>query len=127
MQKLVPVHTLPAFAGGECSGIAKSNGGAKYGTEFETFWRAYPRKTDKDEAFKAWTATAKARPPTADLIAAVGAAGASEQWRRGVIPHASTWLRKKRWLDEYEPEAQTASDAAVKFARMIGLEGFTGA
>lgn len=67
---------------------------------FDAFWGAYPRKEGKQAARKVWNRLR----PSADLLASLlhGLARwvASEQWRRGVIPHASTWLNNWRWEDE---------------------------
>jgi hypothetical protein len=55
-----------------------------------------------------------------------------EQWSRGIIPHASTWLNKKRWQDEDVPQFSVkgntngkpnASDLARHNARALGLDG----
>ena len=70
---------------------------------FEDFWRAYPRKTAKGAAIKAWAKIA----PTPETQALMGQAlewqRTSEQWVRDgghFIPHPSTWLNQSRWLDE---------------------------
>jgi hypothetical protein len=73
---------------------------------FDSFWSAYPRKTDKAAARKAWVKLK----PDADLLAVMLAAlerqKRSHQWAKNggeFIPHASTWLNKRRWEDEPEP------------------------
>ena len=70
---------------------------------FDAFWTAYPRKTGKGEARKAW---AKIR-PNAELIQqildAVKWQSQSDQWKKEkgqYIPYPATWLNQQRWEDE---------------------------
>ena len=67
---------------------------------FEAFWKAYPRKTEKANAAKSF-----ARLSSADKLAATkGAeyhAQCNPQWRNPkLVPHATTFLNRKRWQDE---------------------------
>lgn len=67
---------------------------------FEDFWSAYPRKTGKGDAEKAW---GKMRPPLADVLAALEWQRKEENWtkdRGQFIPMPSTYINQKRWLDE---------------------------
>jgi hypothetical protein len=73
--------------------------------EFEQFWKLYPRKCSKGDARKAWIQTSKIRPPFAQLLKAIYAARASEQWKKDAgsfIPYPATWLRGERWDDQLE-------------------------
>ena len=79
---------------------------------FGLFWEQYPRKTARATALKAWK---RLNPDMATrgligngLKAWVG----SDQWRRGVIPHASTWLNQRRWEDEVPKPAGNGSARA---------------
>jgi hypothetical protein len=98
---------------------SKPGSGAGAGTDtqsatsddFDAFWSAYPRKVAKEEARKAWEQTAARRPPLPDLLAAVGRAKATDDWKREggrFAPHAATWLRASRWTDEF-PTSDEAS------------------
>lgn len=72
---------------------------------FEVFWEAYPRKTAKHVAEKAFPkaiASIDAPDPLAVMLAGIARDREGRQWRQGVIPHASTWLNQKRWQDEPE-------------------------
>lgn len=67
---------------------------------FDLFWQEYPRKTDKAKAREAFD---KLSP--ADMWCAIkGAeyhAKSNPQWRNPkLIPHATTWLNRRRWDDE---------------------------
>lgn len=68
---------------------------------FDDWWAAYPRKTAKADARKAWTAALKVAAPN------VIQAGLTVQLRelreahdRGFCPYPATWLRRRRWEDE---------------------------
>ena len=80
---------------------------------FETFWKAYPRKVNKQGAEKAF----KKLKPNEDLFKAIMAGlenhKKSKQWTRDdgqYIPHASTWLNGKRWEDELESASNKQHD-----------------
>lgn len=65
------------------------------------FWEAYPRKTSKRTAYAAFV---RAKITEHDILEQVLAAleqhKATDQWQRGVIPHAATWLNQRRWEDD---------------------------
>lgn len=68
---------------------------------FATFWQAYPRKTAKAQAAKAWRATDRHRPSMNELLAALERHKGSRQWADAqYIPHPATWLNGHRWGDE---------------------------
>ena len=72
-------------------------------TDFDTFWKAYPKKVAKGDARKAWGQTERIRPEMATLLSAIQAQMASDQWRKNdgqFIPYPATWLRQERWDDE---------------------------
>lgn len=72
---------------------------------FAEFWKAYapPRNAKKPDARRAWAATAKVRPPQAQLLAAVAAYRAwlgeqsAAQKRDYPMQHPATWLRGEVW------------------------------
>lgn len=70
---------------------------------FETFWKAYPRKTAKGAARKAFTKLKVTDELLADMLDAIEAQKLSSQWKRDggqYIPHPATWLNQARWEDE---------------------------
>lgn len=74
-------------------------------SDFQTFWAAYPNKTGKGAALKAWDRTKKARPSSEIVLAALERCKASDQWTKDggqFIPHPATWLNQLRFLD-FEP------------------------
>ena len=78
---------------------------------FVEFWAAYPVKKGKVAALKAWAA--KGLDEKADeLIAHVRMMErVDDQWRRGIIPHGSTYLNGERWTDEPLREGQVGAPA----------------
>lgn len=70
---------------------------------FEAFWEAYPRKTAKADALKAWSKLSPDEPLRAVILAAVQAQSLSDEWTRDggrFVPHGATWLNGRRWEDE---------------------------
>lgn len=68
--------------------------------DFNLFWEVYPRKTAKQVALKAWLKLKPEPALVARIITAVGRQKESDQWKRGIICHPSTWLNQHRWEDE---------------------------
>lgn len=68
---------------------------------FDDFWRAYPRKTDKLPARRAFKRVCKTREMLATLLAALAEHKQTAQWQTPrLIPHAATWLNQHRWEDD---------------------------
>jgi len=69
--------------------------------EFSQFWKAYPNKTDKDDARRAF---AKARKGTPFVLIMTGLESYNfKPFPTYSPPMAATWLNKRRWLP---PESQ---------------------
>lgn len=95
---------------------------AACGDGFEQFWRAYPRKTAKNDALKAWKQTAKSRPPIEALLRAVAVYLETDEVVRGYIQYPATWLRAGRWDDEPAPRRSTGDqDVWVRAAQNMGI------
>lgn len=73
---------------------------------FGAFWQLYPRRVCKLDAQRAW-----ARLTPHERIEALRVIPQHvDQWqaegrKRWHMPHASTWLNGKRWLDELDSQA----------------------
>lgn len=70
---------------------------------FAKFWTAYPRKTAKANAEKAFAKISPSAELFAAMIAAINRQKLSDQWHRdggAFIPHPATWLNGRRWEDE---------------------------
>lgn len=97
--------------------------------EFESWWKAYPRKVAKGDARKAWMQTRTIRPQLPQLLAAVDAARRCDQWRRDggqYVPYPATWLRGERWADEHEVQVLTESQARPWHETRSGIEARAG-
>ena len=97
------LHMSGSGSGSEIRQIGSGSeiGKCAYSHDFLFFWAAYPRKRNKGEAWKAWTATANLQ--CADLLNALSWQVHSEEWRRDggkYIPHPATYIRARAWEDE---------------------------
>ena len=71
--------------------------------DFETFWKAYPRKEAKADAMKAWVSP-KIKIDLAVILKAIEARKVSGSWfDSDYIPLPASWLRGARWNDEILP------------------------
>jgi uncharacterized protein YdaU (DUF1376 family) len=73
---------------------------------FNDFKREYPRKENMKEAERVWKAKKLDNNPLLanTILEDVKRRKAEHgQWLEGVYPHASTYLRNERWLDEITP------------------------
>lgn len=75
--------------------------------EFDRFWDIYPRKTAKGAAEKAWEKACGLTDPEKIIAAAERATWPTDPQ---FIPHASTWLNQKRWLDEAPKRTLTLAE-----------------
>lgn len=82
---------------------------SKYGVDFEDFWKSYPRKVDKGQAYKKYSARRK------DGFSAEELKAAAENYRKQCerqkteqqyIKHAKTFLGESLSFAEYIPKSQ---------------------
>lgn len=78
-------------------------------TDFETFWKAYPRRIGKGNARKAYAKALRLASP-AEIAEGLARFNQAEPWRGDIqfCPHPSTWLNQERWDDEYDTPASAA-------------------
>lgn len=70
---------------------------------FDRFWEAYPRKTAKQEAIKAFEKLKPDAMLIETMVKAVERQKQSAQWQEDggrYIPHPATWINQHRWEDE---------------------------
>lgn len=73
---------------------------------FLAFWALYPKKLDKQSAWRAWVALGL-EPMADQLVASVHHHLAHDpQWRDGFIKHPATYLNAGCWDDEFDPVAR---------------------
>ncbi len=78
---------------------------ADYSAEFETFWKQYPRKTNKDSAYKAWKKIKCPAQTLQEIIAALEWQKATKKWNEQngqFIPYPASYLNAGGWKDEPE-------------------------
>lgn len=92
---------------------AKSGKAAREAS-FADFWSAYPKRRSKADARKAWLKLAPDKELTQRILGAVAQARASPDWRKEggrFIPYPATWLRRRGWEDELEPDIEPLLEA----------------
>lgn len=67
---------------------------------FDKFWSIYPRKVAKKKAMQLWEKLNPNPLLVEKIIKAISAAAETDQWRRGFIPHPTTYISQERWNDE---------------------------
>ena len=86
-------------------------------TDFEKFWKAYPKKRKKKTALDIWK---RKKPNTEALIADVKNRLSNDaRWVGGFVPDPTTYLNQERWNDEVEqverrPGMKTTDDYALE-------------
>lgn len=74
---------------------------------FNEWWQAYPRKSAKGAALKAYRSAIKIIPPD-ELLAITKTFAASDKGRAGTYcPYPATWLNAQRWTDDPATWADT--------------------
>jgi len=74
---------------------------------FEKFWKAWPKKVDRKEAYQKFL---KVKEPVEVLLSAIERQKKSQQWEeKKYIPSPARWLSKEKWEDEVivEQKSQT--------------------
>jgi hypothetical protein len=76
-------------------------------SQFDKFWKLYPKKASKGNALIAWNKLCKkkqdTRPTWRIIRTAIREQKKTEQWQDSqFIPLASTWINNYRWLDDPE-------------------------
>lgn len=107
---------LPGSDPPQAAGASDSPNPVKpiYSDAFEVFWKVYPRKTGKLDAYKAFQRAQKIAHRDAIMAAAVLFAQASHGKEERFIPHPATWLNQGRWDDQ--PTVAVAKPSYVPMA-----------
>lgn len=72
-------------------------------TAFDIFWKEYPKKRSKGDAYKAFMQLKDLKELFPKIINAIQNQKRSEDWRKEAgkyIPYPATWLRHQCWNDE---------------------------
>ena len=84
-------------------GVSPRKRGSSGVEGFDLFWVAYPRKTAKSQALKAFSKLAPSVDQLDDMLQAISTQRTGKQWLDGFIPHPATWINGSRWEDEQLP------------------------
>ena len=71
-------------------------------SKFDKFWELYPSNANKGQAKTKWNAlcASKECPTWKEIKKAVLLQKKSEKWKAGFVPHPTTWINQRRWLDD---------------------------
>ena len=70
-----------------------------YSKDFETFWKAYPKKVSKGMAWQQWQ---KLKPPLSLVLQALDWQKETKQWKGGYILAPERYIKRRSWEDEPE-------------------------
>ena len=75
----------------------------EYSDDFLDFWKEYPKKVGKGDAFKKWKKAKLTNTDKTDIMNALNWQKKSDRWRNDYgrfIPNPSTYISQRRWEDE---------------------------
>jgi len=82
-------------------------------SNFEKFWKAYPKKRSKDQARKAFSKRRPNEHLLEKIIQVIEQAKQSVEWQKDAgrfIPYPATWLNAAGWEDEYKQQPSLSAD-----------------
>ena len=111
--------------------VSSKENAAGYSEDFERFWKAYPKRVNKGQAWKTWEKLRKAKelPEIEELCRAVRWRKIADDWEKDdgrFIPHPSTWLNAHGWEDEAckeppdDPRNDPREEEAYKISNSMG-------
>ena len=111
--------------------VSSKEKSAGYSEDFERFWKVYPKRVSKGQAWKTWEKLRKAKelPAIEELCRAVRWRKIADDWEKDdgrYIPHPSTWLNAHGWEDEAcqeppdDPRNDPREEEAYKISNSMG-------
>ena len=111
--------------------VSSKENAAGYSEAFERFWKAYPKRVNKGQAWKTWEKLRKAKelPGVEELCKALSWRRIADDWEKDdgrYIPHPSTWLNAHGWEDEAcqeppdDPRNDPREEEAYKISNSMG-------
>lgn len=95
---------------------------------FERFWSAYPKKTAKQQALKAWQKLKPDEELIEKMLLSLERQKRSVQWTKDngqFIPYPATWLNGRRWEDESEVQnGKNSENCGMPTTETEWLAGF---
>jgi hypothetical protein len=95
--RAVPDPTVPDPTVPEHTSTSKS--AVNYPTDFEEWWKQYPKKVQKLAAAKAYKSACQRGAPDV-ILAATIAFSQTDKARGDFCPYPATWLNENRWEDD---------------------------
>lgn len=92
--------------------LSPKNKEQEYPDDFTEFWEAYPKKTGKDDAFRAWKKIAPDFMAAFEIMDALGQWKKCSRWTRDegtYVKDPATWLNGKFWRED--PPVEKRSNA----------------
>ncbi len=86
-------------------------------SDFDLFWKEYPKKVGKDKALLAWNKK-KNKPHIELILESVQRYKMSKTVRDGFVCHPTTWINEGRWSDEVELSDYDKSRAIQEYTGM---------
>lgn len=83
---------------------------------FEQFWKAYPRKVSKQKCLKWFQSNKPNEQLLKTMLEQLERFKQTKDWQKDngqFIPYPDTWLRNRRWEDEFETEEES-EEAMIK-------------
>lgn len=83
---------------------------------FEQFWKAYPKKVSKQKCLKWFQSNKPNEQLLHTMLKQLERFKQTKEWQKDngqFIPYPDTWLRNKRWEDEFETEKEN-EEAMIK-------------
>lgn len=104
--------------------FAREDAEASTADQFETFWRAYPRRVGKGAARKAFEKAIR----LTTLAAMLDAIALYQRCKPGYqdFCHPATWLNQERWDDEWSTPGPVRNYADAARNIVYGEEGLFG-
>lgn len=94
-------------------------------TDFEEWYKAYPKKRGVGDARKAWNQTAKVRPPLEVMLKTLAVQKTSNDWLKDggqFIPYPATYLRREQWADVEEVELEQVHNGKLWWQTVGGIQ-----
>lgn len=82
---------------------------------FDAFWKEYPSGGSKKKAQEKWNRLRFENGLYEEIMQSLARHKETDQWKRGVIPHAVTWLNQERWKDELDKGKPPGLDRTKPF------------
>ena len=87
---------------------------------FVSFWTAYPRKVGKLAAWKSWKRQRLDSHVSTICDSVADHLDNDEQWKRGYVPHPTTYLNQGRWMDDCAAATNgTVESPLERYARKL--------